>query len=147
MQVNCPPLFENSRLTCSAFGVDFSFFLNIGVVNMAISKRTRDINEFNSFIWSLKGKCDGITDMNKGLILQYCRFAVMSSEMSKKMEKDLDAMTEEQFDFCIKKYEKFNKIMLNLYKTLNFSSIKDELADFGNPYTKLYLEAEKDGDF
>ena len=114
---------------------------------MAISKRTRDINELNSFIWSLKGKCDGITDMNKGLILQYCRFAVMSSEMSKKMEKDLDAMTEEQFDFCIKKYEKFNKIMLNLYKTLNFSSIKDELADFGNPYTKLYLEAKKDGDF
>lgn len=146
MQVNYP-LFQNSRLTCSAFGVDFSFFLNIGVVNMAISKRTRDINELNSFIWSLKGKCDGITDMNKGLILQYCRFAVMSSEMSKKMEKDLDAMTEEQFDFCIKKYEKFNKIMLNLYKTLNFSTIKDELADFGNPYTKLYLEAEKDGDF
>ena len=52
-----------------------------------------------------------------------------------------------RFDFCIKKYEKFNKIMLNLYKTLNFSTIKDELADFGNPYTKLYLEAEKDGDF
>ena len=132
--------------TCS-FGVDFSFFLNIGVVNMAVSKRTRDINELNDYIWSLKGKCDGITDMNKGLILQYCRFAVMSSEMSKKMEKELDAMTEEQFDFCIKKYEKFNKIMLNLYKTLNFSTIKDELADFGNPYTKLYLEAEKDGDF
>ena len=114
---------------------------------MAVSKRTRDINELNDYIWSLKGKCDGITDMNKGLILQYCRFAVMSSEMSKKMEKELDAMTEEQFDFCIKKYEKFNKIMLNLYKTLNFSTIKDELADFGNPYTKLYMEAEQDGDF
>ena len=42
---------------------------------------------------------------------------------------------------------KIKKIMLNLYKSLNFSTIKDEMANLGNPYTKLYLEAEKDGDF
>ena len=114
---------------------------------MAVSKRTREINKLNDFIWSLKGQCDSITEVNRGLIRQYCQFAVLSSEVAKTIEKELDAMTEEQFDFCIKKYEKFNKIMLNLYKTLNFSTIKDELADFGNPYTKLYLEAEKDGDF
>ena len=122
---------------------------------MAVSKRTREINKLNDFIWSLKGQCDSITEVNRGLIRQYCQFAVLSSEVAKNIEEkfdsmdeeELDARTEEQFDFCIKKYEKFNKIMLNLYKTLNFSTIKDELADFGNPYTKLYLEAEQDGDF
>lgn len=114
---------------------------------MAISKRAKDIKELNDFIWSLKGKCDGITEVNKGLILQYCQFAVLTSEISKKMEKDLDRMTEEQFDFYLKKYEKFNKIMLNLYKTLNLSQIKDKAEDANNPYKKLFLEAEKDGDF
>ena len=47
----------------------------------------------------------------------------------------------------LKKYEKINKIMLNLYKSLNFSTIKNEMADLGNPYTKLYMEGEQDGDF
>ena len=114
---------------------------------MAVSKRTRDINELNDYIWSLKGKCDGITDMNKGLILQYCRFAVMSSEVAKDIEENFDSMNEEDLDICLKKYEKINKIMLNLYKSLNFSTIKNEMADLGNPYTKLYMEAEQDGDF
>lgn len=114
---------------------------------MATNKRTKEINELNNYIWSLKGKADSIAEVNKGLIMQYCRFSVLSDEMSNKLQRELDKMDEVQFDFCIKKYEKFNKIMLNLYKTLKFEQIKDELADFGNPYTKLYLEAEQDGDF
>ena len=59
----------------------------------------------------------------------------------------LPGMDEEELDICLKKYEKINKIMLNLYKSLNFSTIKNEMADLGNPYTKLYMEAEQDGDF
>ena len=132
--------------TC-AVGVDYSFFLNIGVINMAISKRTREINKLNDFIWSLKGQCDSITEVNRDLIRQYCQFTVMSSEVAKDIEENFDSMNEEDLDICLKKYEKINKIMLNLYKSLNFSTIKDEMADFGNPYTKLYMEAEQDGDF
>ena len=114
---------------------------------MAISKRTREINKLNDFIWSLKGKCDSITEVNRDLIRQYCQFTVMSSEVAKDIEENFDSMNEEDLDVCLKKYEKINKIMLNLYKSLNFSTIKDEMADFGNPYTKLYMEAEQDGDF
>ena len=114
---------------------------------MAVSKRTREINKLNDFIWSLKGQCDSITEVNRGLIRQYCQFAVLSSEVAKNIEEKFDSMDEEELDIYLKKYEKINKIMLNLYKSLNFSTIKDEMANLGNPYTKLYLEAEKDGDF
>ena len=114
---------------------------------MAVSKRTREINKLNDFIWSLKGQCDSITEVNRDLIRQYCQFTVMSSEVAKDIEENFDSMNEEDLDICLKKYEKINKIMLNLYKSLNFSTIKNEMANLGNPYTTLYLEAEKDGDF
>lgn len=114
---------------------------------MAVNKRKKAINALNKYIWTLKGKCDGIAEINKSLVLEYCRFAVMAAEMSEEMQNNLDSMDEMEFDAAMKKYEKFNKVTLNLYKTLQFGQIKDELADFGNPYTKLFKEAEADGDF
>lgn len=114
---------------------------------MANANRTRAINELYKFIWSLSGKCDGIAKINDNLIWDYSRFSVMASELSLGFQKNIEKMTEDEYDFSMKKYEKFNKIALQLYKTLKFEQIKDELADYGNPFNKLFQEAEKDGDF
>ena len=34
--------------------------------------------ELNDYIWSLEGKCEKVSKINAGLILQYCRFMVLS---------------------------------------------------------------------
>ena len=67
---------------------------------MAVSKRTREINKLNDFIWSLKGQCDSITEVNRGLIRQYRQFAVLSSEVAKPIEEKLESMDDEESDIC-----------------------------------------------
>ena len=109
-------------------------------------KRKKAINELEKYIWTLKGKCDGITEVNKSLIVQYCRFAVLADECSQDIALRVNSMLPDELDQQLKNYEKFNKITLQLYKVLKFEQIKDELADFDNPYTKMFKEAEKDGD-
>lgn len=56
-------------------------------------------------------------------------------------------MTSDALEDKIKIYERINKLTLNLYKVLKFDEIKDELADYGNPFTKVFNEAKDDGDF
>lgn len=114
---------------------------------MTDKARKLAIDAMNKYIWDLKGKCDGIAEINKELILQYCRFAILADEVSEEIAKNIGKLDYATLEEETKKYEKFNKIVLNLYKTLKFEQIKDELADFGNPYTKLYKEAEENGDF
>lgn len=114
---------------------------------MEEKQRIKAINALNKYIWELKGKCDGISEINKGLILQYCRFAILADETSDNIARNINSLDYATLEEETKKYERFNKITLNLYKVLKFEQIKDELADFGNPYTKLYKEAEENGDF
>lgn len=104
--------------------------------------------QLNSFIWSLKGKCNGITEINAQLINQYCRFTIMAEDMSIKIRQDFDDGNYEAVEAKTKIYEKMNKLQLNLYKTLRFEQIKDKLAGYGdNPYiTLMKEEAEEDGD-
>lgn len=109
-------------------------------------KRKKAINDLEKYIWTQKGKCDGIAPINKGLITQYCRFAVLADECSLEISLRVNSMQPEELEQNLKNYEKFNKIQLQLYKSLKFEQIKDELADFGNPFTKLFMEAENDGD-
>lgn len=114
---------------------------------MEEKRRIKAINAMNKFIWGLKGKCDGIAEVNKELIMQYCRFSVLADEVSMTLAKDVDKLDYETLEAEMKKYERFNKTVLSLYKVLKFEQIKDELADFDNPFTKLYKEAEANGDF
>lgn len=114
---------------------------------MTDNNRQKAIKQLNTYIWTLKNQCDSIAEINKGLILQYCRFAVLADEVSENIVKNISNIDCATLEDETKKYEKFNKIVLNLYKTLKFDQIKDELADFGNPYTKLLKEAEENGDF
>lgn len=109
-------------------------------------KRKKAINDLEKYIWSLKGKCDGIAEVNKGLITQYCRFAVLADECSLDITLGVKKLQPEALDQHLKNYEKFNKITLQLYKVLKFEMIKDELADYDNPFMKIFKEAEKDGD-
>lgn len=114
---------------------------------MANIKRNRAIRELNDYIWTLSHKCDSITQINRELILQYCRFMVMAEEVSQDIATQQDDMRITMLKNKIMLYKEYNKIALNLYKVLRFSEIKDELADYGNPYTRILNEAEKDGDF
>lgn len=114
---------------------------------MTEKTRSLAINAMNKFIWSQSGKCDGIAEVNKELILQYCRFSILADEVSVTLAKRVNVLSEAELDLELKKYEKFNKIVLNLYKILKFEQIKDELADFDNPFIKMYKEAEENGDF
>lgn len=114
---------------------------------MANTKRNRAIKALNSYIWTLAHKCNSITQINKELILQYCRFMVMADELSLELATKQEQMKITELKNKLFLYEKYNKIALNLYKVLKFEEIKDELADYGNPYTRLLNEAQKDGDF
>lgn len=112
---------------------------------MAKITRNRDINNLYQFIYSLKNKCDSINDINKDLILQYCRFTIMSNELSKDIQDELGTQDPVKIAQLIDLYKEFNKISLNLYKALKFDSIKDELKAEKNPYFELLGEM-KDGD-
>lgn len=114
---------------------------------MAYIKRNRSIKALNKYIWGLAHRCDSITKINTELILQYCRFTVMAEEVSLDISDRAEEMRSTELKNKIALYERYNKIALNLYKVLKFNEIKDELADYGNPYTKLLNEAQDDGDF
>ena len=109
--------------------------------------RTKAINALNQYIYSLKDRCDSINDINKDLILQYCRFTVMSNEISLQVQNTLGAEPPEKITVLIDLYKEFNKISVGLYKTLKFDTIKDELKNEKNPYLTLLQQASGDGDF
>ena len=109
--------------------------------------RTKAINALNQYIYSLKDSCDSINDINKDLILQYCRFTVMSNEISLQVQNTLGAEPPEKITVLIDLYKEFNKISVGLYKTLKFDTIKDELKNEKNPYLTLLQQASGDGDF
>lgn len=114
---------------------------------MTESSRNRAIKKLNKHIWTLKHQCESITQINAELILQYCRFVVLSEEVSIEITNGIGKMTTAELEDKIKIYERINKLTLNLYKVLKFDDIKDELADYGNPFTKVFNEAKDDGDF
>lgn len=114
---------------------------------MANIKRNRAIKALNDYIWTLNHKCSSVTQINRELILQYCRFMVMAEEISQEIAAAQDDVKITALKNKIILYKEYNKIALNLYKVLRFSEIKDELAGYGNPYTRILNEAEKDGDF
>lgn len=114
---------------------------------MAVNKRARAIRALNKYIWTLKHQCGSITKVNAELIMQYCRFTVLAEEISIDIAANAETMNAAALKNKIAMYERFNKIALNLYKVLKFGEIRDELADYGNPYTKLLNEAQEDGDF
>lgn len=105
------------------------------------------VKAMNEFIWTLKNKCESINGVNKELIMQYCRFACLADETSKEIQTKLHTLRADELDDKLKLYEKLNKITLNLYKVLKFESIKEEIADFDNGYTKLIMENKADDDF
>lgn len=111
-----------------------------------MTKRQKAIADLTEYIWSLKGKCDGIAEINKELINQYAIYAILANELSIKLEKSFDKMPVEEIEAKTKLHERLNKTVLNLYKTLKFEQIKDELADYGNPFIALSQEADADGD-
>ena len=114
---------------------------------MTESSRNRAIKKLNKHIWTLKHQCESITQINAELIMQYCRFVVLSEEVSIEITNGIGKMTTAELEDKIKIYERINKLTLNLYKVLKFDEIKDELADYGNLFAKVFNEAKDDGDF
>ena len=55
---------------------------------MANIKRNRAIKALNDYIWTLNHKCSSVTQINRELILQYCRFMVMAEEISQGSDLD-----------------------------------------------------------
>lgn len=142
-------MFENFGMPCVVSEMGFLFFSSL-VENqgkMANIKRNRAIKALNDYIWTLNHKCSSVTQINRELILQYCRFMVMAEEISQEIAVAQDDVKITALKNKIILYKEYNKIALNLYKVLRFSEIKDELADYGNPYTRILNEAEKDCDF
>lgn len=114
---------------------------------MAKKSRESKIKELNDYIWSLEGKCEKVNRINTGLILQYCRFMVLADELSVEIAEHLGDYDADQMAFTISKYEKLQKLALNIYKTLKLDSIQPEDASKENPFMKLLSEAQADGDF
>ena len=93
--------------------------------------REKRIKELNDYIWTLEGKCEKVNKINTGLIL------------AEHLE-DYDA---DQMELTISKYEKLQKLALNIYKTLKLDAIKSDGDNAGNPFLQLLQEAQTDGDF
>lgn len=87
-------------------------------------------------IWSEKEQCESVCEINRGLISQYCRFAVMADELSIDIEKGMRDGTETQSGIMGKLdiYEKLSKQVLSLFKMLGLNSIKDKLAQKRNQF-------------
>lgn len=64
---------------------------------MAKASRTKAINDLYNFIFSLKDKCDSINDINKDLIMQYSRFTVLASEMSRDIQDGLGKLDDKRW--------------------------------------------------
>ena len=114
---------------------------------MAKKSRETKIKELNDYIWTLEGKCEKISKINTGLILQYCRFMVLTDELSNEISKNIEKYDDAQIAQLIAKYEKLQKLALNIYKTLKLDDIKSDDGSKGNPFMKLLEEAQSDGDF
>ena len=114
-----------------------------------IGKKSREkrIKELNDYIWTLEGKCEKVNKINTGLILQYCRFMVLADELSIEIAEHLEDYDADQMEFTISKYEKLQKLALNIYKTLKLDAIKSDGDNSGNPFLQLLQEAQTDGDF
>ena len=114
---------------------------------MAKKSRETKIKELNDYIWTLEGKCEKISKINTGLILQYCRFMVLTDELSIEIAKNMDKYDADQMAVVVAKYERMQKLALNIYKTLKLDDIKSDDGSKENPYLKLLQEAQADGDF
>lgn len=100
-------------------------------------KKTEDKAKIlEDLIWSEKEQCESVCEINRGLISQYCRFAVMADELSVEIEHAMKNDTETQ-SFIMGKldvYEKVSKQALALFKVLGLNSIKDQLAQKRNQF-------------
>ena len=114
---------------------------------MAKKSRETRIKELNDYIWTLEGKCEKVNKINTGLILQYCRFMVLTDEISVDLANNIDSYDDDTVAQLIAKYEKLQKLALAIYKTLKLDNIQAEDAGKGNPFVKLLQEAQNDGDF
>ena len=113
---------------------------------MAKKSRETKIKELNDYIWTLEGKCEKVNKINTGLILQYCRFMVLADELSIEIAKNIKN-DDADIAQLIAKYEKLQKLALNIYKTLKLDDIKSEDGNKENPFIKLLQEAQTNGDF
>lgn len=68
----------------------FIFLIEVNVVVKA--SRTKKINAMYKYIWSLKDRCDSISEINKDLVGQYCRFTVMANEMAEEIQRCSEKM-------------------------------------------------------
>ncbi len=114
---------------------------------MANTTRDRAIKALNEYIWTLKDHNENICELNKDLILQFCRFSVLAEEMSVKIQKFKlanDAGNLAIGDAQLALYAKYNKFMIQLYKTLKLDSVKNDLTKFQNPYLELLENNDED---
>lgn len=111
------------------------------------AKKQKAIEELNKYMWSLKGKCPMITEVNRDLIMQYCQFTVLGSAISAELADGIDDMLPLEAKSKLEHYQAINKITLSLYKTLGLGDIKDDTADLGNKFLRAAQEQENEGDF
>ncbi len=109
--------------------------------------RETKIKALNDYIWTLEDKCDAINKMNIDMIMQYCRFVVLTEELSVAIAKNIEKYDEKQLSDQISKYEKLQKLALNIYKALKLDEIKSESDAQENPFLTLLTESKNDGDF
>ncbi len=114
---------------------------------MAKKSRDKKIKELNDYIWTLEGKCEKVTRINADLILQYCRFTAIADELSVEISKSIDKLPEKDAAQLIEKYERIQKLALNIYKTLKLDAVAADEGSKENPFAKLLKDSQDDGDF
>ena len=72
---------------------------------------------------------------------------MLTDELSVDIASNIEKYDDEQITQMIAKYEKLQKLALNIYKTLKLDDIKSDGDNAGNPFMKLLQEAQADGDF
>jgi 3-methyladenine DNA glycosylase Tag len=121
---------------------------NARITKTAKNDRQQRIKELNDYIWSLQHKCPTITKINANMIMQFCQFSVMASDLSTAIQsKDINRVNPVELKEMMDAYASINKVVLALYKALQFDKIKDEKADNGNKFQAMFLMAQKEGDF
>lgn len=108
--------------------------------------RKSKITKLYNSIWNMRGKTDAINNINKDLLMQYCRFAVISNEISEDIQNNIGEIPETQLQDRLATYKTMNGIATSLYRTLNLKALNDDSPNVENPYLELMKEAKEIAD-
>ncbi len=107
-------------------------------------KRTRNINTLYKYIDNLR-KNEEKNEINDRFLKQFCRFAVISNDISIEITENIDTMPADLLNKKLATYKTIIGMALQLYNTLGLKNLNNEIENGENPYLVLMREEANDG--